>query len=49
MEKAYTAMKNSGVGNIVVGVVILTVGIAAGVLSIISGSILLKYKKEITF
>lgn len=49
MEKAYTAMKNSGVGNIVVGIVILTLGITAGVLSIISGAILLKNKKEITF
>lgn len=49
MEKAYTAMKNGGIGNIVIGVIILTVGITAGVLSIISGSILLKHKKEITF
>lgn len=49
MEKAYTAMKNGGVINIVVGIVILTAGITAGVLSIISGSVLLKHKNEITF
>ena len=42
MEKAYMTMKNSGAGNI-------AVGITAGVLSIVSGANLLKHKKEITF
>ena len=27
MEKAYTTMKSSGVGSIVIGIVILTVGV----------------------
>ena len=49
MEKAYTIMKNSGAGNIAVGIIILVVGITAGVLSIVSGAKLLKHKKEITF
>ncbi len=49
MEKAYTAMKSSGAGNIAVGIIILVVGITAGVLSIVSGANLLKHKKEITF
>ena len=49
MEKAYMTMKNSGAGNIAVGIIILAVGITAGVLSIVSGAILLKHKKEITF
>ena len=49
MEKAYMTMKNSGAGNIVVGIIILVVGITAGVLSIVSGASLLKHKKEIMF
>ena len=49
MEKAYVTMKNSGAGNIAVGILILVVGITAGVLSIVSGANLLKHKKEITF
>ncbi len=49
MEKAYLTMKNSGACGIAVGIIILTVGIAAGVLSIISGASLLKHKREITF
>lgn len=49
MEKAYLAMKNSGVCGIALGIIILTVGIAAGVLSIVSGASLLRHKREITF
>ena len=49
MEKAYVTMKNSGAGNIAVGIIILVVGITAGVLSIVSGASLLKHKKEIMF
>ena len=49
MEKAYSAMKNSGAGSIAVGIIILVVGITAGVLSIVSGANLLKHKSEITF
>ncbi|HJD02399.1 MAG TPA: hypothetical protein H9750_07380 [Candidatus Mediterraneibacter excrementavium] len=49
MEKAYLTMKNSGACGIAIGIIILTVGIAAGVLSIISGASLLKHKREITF
>lgn len=49
MEKAYLTMKNSGAWSIVIGIIILTVGTAAGILSIISGAALLKHKKEITF
>ncbi|HIX63796.1 MAG TPA: hypothetical protein H9852_05140 [Candidatus Mediterraneibacter colneyensis] len=49
MEKAYLAMKRSGAGSITIGIIILAVGIAAGILSIVSGANLLKHKKEITF
>ena len=49
MEKAYRAMKNSGTGNIVLGIVMLVIGITAGVISIVNGANLLRHKKEITF
>ena len=49
MEKAYVTMKNSGAGNIAVGIIILVVGITAGVLSIVSGANLMKHKKGIKF
>lgn len=49
MEKAYLAMKNSGTGGIVLGIIILAVGLTAGILSIINGAALLRNKKHITF
>lgn len=48
-EKAYKAMNFAGVSNIVIGVVVAVVGVAAGVLAIISGARLLKVKKGLTF
>ena len=49
MEKAYLSMKHSGVGSIVLGIIVMVVGITAGVLSIVSGANLLKNKHVITF
>ena len=49
MEKAYRTMKNSGAGSIVIGIIILVTGVAAGVISIVNGASLLKNKIEITF
>ncbi|MCC2255847.1 hypothetical protein LKD70_15750 [Ruminococcus sp. CLA-AA-H200] len=49
MEKAYLTMKNSGAGNIAIGIIVLVMGITVGVLSIVSGANLLKNKREITF
>ena len=49
MEKAYLAMKNSGAGSIAIGIILIVVGVTAGVLSILSGANLLKHKREITF
>ena len=49
MEKAYLAMKKSGTGSLVLGIIILAVGLAAGFLSIVNGAALLKNKKNITF
>ena len=46
-EKIYKAMKNTGALNIAVGIVILVIGIASGILLIVSGANLLKKKKGI--
>ena len=44
MEKIYKTMQGTGVINIVIGSVIITVGLAAGVMAIVSGAFLLKRK-----
>lgn len=48
-EKAYKTMSGVGAGNIVLGIVILVAGIAAGVLMIVNGARLLKRKSELLF
>ena len=45
-EKAYKAMGLAGAAGIAVGIVVTVIGIAAGVISIISGARLLKKRKE---
>ncbi len=49
MERIYKTMRNTGACNIAAGIVILVAGVAVGVVSIVSGSILLKRKSEIMF
>lgn len=49
MEKIYKTMRGTGILNIVIGSVIITAGLATGVMAIVSGAILLKRKSEITF
>lgn len=49
MEKVYKTMRNAGVANIVVGILMITVGVVTGVLAIINGTMLLKRKSEVIF
>ncbi|MDD3252570.1 MAG: hypothetical protein PHV18_08425 [Lachnospiraceae bacterium] len=49
MEKVYKTMQRAGACDIAVGVIILVTGLVVGILSIISGSALLKRKNDITF
>lgn len=49
VEKAYKTMRFSGIANITVGVIIMAIGITAGILAIVSGAKLLRDKKELTF
>ncbi len=48
-EKIYTTMKSVGIGNLVMGILLIVAGIVSGVLMIISGGKLLKKKSEILF
>jgi hypothetical protein len=49
VEKIYKLMRGTGVTNIVLGIIILATGVTVGVMSIVSGSILLKRKSDLEF
>ena len=49
MERIYKTMRDSGAASIAIGIVIASVGLAAGIIAIVSGTLLLKRKSEITF
>ena len=49
MEKIYKTMRNTGAINITVGIIILVTGVTVGILSIVSGGVLLKRKSDIVF
>lgn len=46
-ERVYRTMSITGAGNIAAGIVVVTLGVTVGVLSIISGAKLLKTRKNI--
>lgn len=48
-EKIYNTMKSVGIGNLVMGILVILAGIAGGVLMIISGARLLRKKSDILF
>lgn len=48
-EKIYNAMNAAGVGNLVMGILLIVAGIAGGIVMIVSGAKLLKKKSEILF
>lgn len=49
MEKVYKTMRLTGAASIAIGIVVIVTGVAAGVLSILSGARLLKNKKDLMF
>lgn len=49
MEKVYKTMQTAGAMNISVGIIVLVTGLVVGILSIVSGGILLRRKSDITF
>lgn len=48
-EKIYKTMKSVGIGNLVMGIIIIVTGIAAGVTIIVNGAKLLKSKSGVLF
>ena len=48
-ERIYKTMRNAGAGTIAMGIVIGTVGLTVGIISIVTGAILLKRRSEIEF
>lgn len=49
MEQVYKTMRNAGACNITIGIIVLVTGLVVGIMSIVSGAVLLKRKSEITF
>ena len=48
-EKIFKTMNTIGAGNVAIGIILVVVGLATGIISIISGVKLLKEKKNIIF
>lgn len=49
MEKVYKTMVGAGTANIVLGIILIIVGVTAGVITLVNGARLLNNKKEILF
>lgn len=48
-EKVYKTMKAAGTANIAIGVICIVIGVASGVILLVSGGSLLKEKRKLTF
>lgn len=49
MEKAYLTMKNSGASSITLGIIVLVVGVATGILAIVNEQNYSNIKKRLHF
>ena len=49
MEKVYKAMRNTGAANIAIGIIVIAVGVSAGIVSIVTGANFLRKKSQIMF
>ena len=49
MEKLYKTLGFTGAASIVIGIVVIVIGVAAGILSIVTGAKLLNSKKGLIF
>ena len=49
MERAYKTMTSSGGANIALGIIMVVVGLTAGIITIVNGARLLKHRNEIKF
>lgn len=48
-EKVYRSMKSVGVGNLVLGILIIVFGVAAGIAAIVNGARMLTRRKDLMF
>ena len=48
-ERAYNTMTGVGAGNLAIGIILLVVGLASGILMIVNGGRLLKAKSDLMF
>jgi len=48
-ERAYKTMTGVGAGNLAIGIILLVVGLASGILMIVNGGRLLKAKSDLMF
>lgn len=49
MERAYKTMTSAGAMNIAMGIVVICVGLATGIISVINGARLMMHRNELTF
>lgn len=49
MEKVYNTVRNVGAANIAIGIILIVIGLATGILTIVSGAKLLARKDDIAF
>ena len=49
MEKVYKAMKSAGSWNLTLGIILIVAGCVTGIMLIVSGSKLLKKKRDLLF
>ena len=49
MEKIYKTMRNTRAASIAVGIIVASVGLAAGIIAIVNVALLLKRKSDNTF
>ena len=49
MEKIYKTMRNTGAASIAVGIIVASVGLAAGIIAIVNGALLLRENQILLF
>ncbi|MEE1085739.1 MAG: hypothetical protein U0L05_00985 [Schaedlerella sp.] len=49
MERAYKTMTSSGAMNIAFGIVVVVIGLAAGIISVVNGARLMMHRNDLTF
>ena len=48
-ERTYKTMQRVGVANITIGIIVIVVGLSAGIIAIVGGAHLMRRKQDLTF